>query len=492
MFFSLFSIGNSKVNADIVEVDGRNHAKLPDRTDLFPLYDYAWRVTVFSVDGLWYRLDNPLQDCEARQQHVKQRKADVAASLEHQRQELAALELKLKASEEALEERRRQFEEEMSQQRAELESEREAILRSETPPIPVTSLPIASLTSVTPANSGNSPLSPTSTGSVKQNFFVAKRPQSISISQRPVPPSAFEGASASAPTISGSHRQPTRAGSTPDGTISSSPKSSLPDSLQRPLPAISSSLPSSSPLVSMALPSSPTPLKFNSANSELNAEPSSLPSPSSLRRVSSLPPTATEPYSLTVNSIPSDPVLSSPRSPHATTPTTPKISSQLLDFEINHEELWTREQCEEWLKTKLYPSTDPNDKTSSGQRSIHCAALDGQLQVVEFLIARGGVDISQKDLIGNTPLLCAASKGRMDTVKWLLSHGAILDAKAPSGRTALHSAAAGGYLDVCELLVQLGSNPMEKEQFGKTPRALAEAYQHKSVIEFLKVAEQKK
>lgn len=173
-------------------------------------------------------------------------------------------------------------------------------------------------------------------------------------------------------------------------------------------------------------------------------------------------------------------------------PSSPASISELCaEVDAMGLETWTKAQCDEWLASKLYPSTKPSDKTSSGQQAIHCASLDGQIQVVEYLVSQGGVELSQKDLIGNTPLICASSKGRLNMVKWLIARGAQIDAKAPSGRTALHSAAAGGHANVCELLVRLGADPKQKEQFGKTPRELAEAYQHKRVVEFLKEAERR-
>lgn len=236
-------------------------------------------------------------------------------------------------------------------------------------------------------------------------------------------------------------------------------------------------------------PLRPDPVDFPSPRVADTASPRSphIQPTSELRRVSSLPPTASAPHVPDTQSPRVPSTTTTPRTA-GTTPRTPS-SSNPLDFDLPESEKWTKEQCEEWLKTKLYPSVDPSDKTSSGQRAIHCACLDGQLEVVEYLISRGGVDIAQKDLMGNTPLICAASKGRYDTVKWLISHGASLFAKAPSGRTPLHSAAAGGFTSVCELLVTLGADPTDKEQFGKTPRALAEAYQHKAVVDYLKAAE---
>jgi len=509
MFFGhplLIITGIGHRQAEIVQMDGRNHARLPGRSDLFPLFDYAWRVTVFSVDGQWYRLVTSGQDSPQRQEWKKSHAALENVVLDQKRAELNAMEVRLKVYEQELSHKESAMQAELAKLKAELEAER---ISSKSPRVQSLVAPImpaldSALLHV--PTFGEMPVAtPTSPGKAQRLTFIGARP-SLGTSSTA---SSTESTSSVASGLASQHRQLNRTGSTPleiSGSSSGStsrPLSALPHSLAQQglnpshVMSPSSSLPNTSPIASMAAASPP-----GSGRLDRIASPATLVPP---RRVNSLPLGSPElqqyaqygglsrdSSASSIGVIPSAVVgglETSHSSSSSHSPMRPPREGEYRGFELPEEKRWTQAQCEEWLKQKLYPSTDPNEKTSSGQRAIHCTSLDGQTEVVEFLVARGGVDVNQKDLIGNTPLICAASKGRMETASWLISHGAQLEAVAPSGRTALHSAAAGGYLDVCQLLVSLGADPTKKEQFGKSPRQLAEAYQHSHVSTFLKQAE---
>lgn len=450
-------------------------------------------MTVFEINGVWYRLEDLTADCEGRAVHKEAKKAKVLAELERRESELQAREARLNEAELDLERRKKEFETELASLRKDHEPTAAPKDESETSPRdPIVGRPPGSpglSTNVSVPKRVNS--SHNSSSSSISTFITARRRVDSSLESS----SGYNSSSgASTPTAPGSPSrafigasraafkqnifQPASEGSTPELVIS--PLASAPSPLYLPEPRLSSSLPSKSPLASMSAPQiqvvAPTAVGI------------SFGSPTSPRRVSSLPP------SEFASIIPNKP-LSNPSSPRNMEdgsnpgPNGSSFASPPLTFELTLEQIWTKEQCDEWLVNKNYPSTNANDKTSSGQKAIHCAALEGQLEIVEFLVARGGIDISQKDLLGNTALICAASKGRLDTAKWLIAHGAAVEHKAPSGRSALHSAAAGGHVPMCELLVQCGADPLEKEQFGKTPRALAESYNHRTVSDFLKGAE---
>lgn len=508
MHLTCLYVGLETRQAEVLVHNGTNHVKIPGQEELIPLFEYSWLVTVFDVEGMWYRLEDLTADCEGRGAHKEAKRAKLLSELEKREADLKARESRLQEAELDLEQRKKAFEEDVAlSKRRDEEPAQPQALKQET-----TSSPVATESSpqVDPVV-GRPPGSPglsvnvslprrvnSGNGTSTSTFITARRkmdtvggsglegpsrpysPTGSTPTSTPStptsPPRALIGASRAAYRQSAA-MPPSSEGSTP---TESSPIASALSSVYLPEPRLSSSLPSRSPLAAMSAPQlaepSPTPAVI------------SFGSPTSPRRVSSLPPSE---IMSRVSSLPSS-TPSSPRSSEygleldlsAQSFTYPPIA-----FELPLEAIWNKEQCDEWLSSKNYPSTNLNDKTSSGQKAVHCAALEGQIEVVEFLVSRGGAEVSQKDLLGNTPLICAASKGRIDTAKWLLAHGAVVEHKAPSGRSALHSAAAGGHVAMCELLIQLGANPLEKEQFGKTPRALAEAYNHRSVSEFLKNCE---
>ena len=62
------------------------------------------------------------------------------------------------------------------------------------------------------------------------------------------------------------------------------------------------------------------------------------------------------------------------------------------------------------VKLLLKYEADPNVKTKAGSTPLHCAAADGNLQVVEILLQNGS-QINTTNSGGWTPLHCAANKG---------------------------------------------------------------------------------
>ena len=66
---------------------------------------------------------------------------------------------------------------------------------------------------------------------------------------------------------------------------------------------------------------------------------------------------------------------------------------------------------------------DVNATTTKGRTPLHIAAVAGQKEVVELLIAKGA-DVNAKTIAGRTPLYVAAQKGHKDVIELLKKHGA--------------------------------------------------------------------
>ncbi|XP_015424941.1 PREDICTED: protein phosphatase 1 regulatory subunit 12C [Myotis davidii] len=129
------------------------------------------------------------------------------------------------------------------------------------------------------------------------------------------------------------------------------------------------------------------------------------------------------------------------------------------------------------------------------------ACIDENLEVVRFLVEQGAT-VNQADNEGWTPLHVAASCGYLDIARWawgwapppaprgvdveaakraeeeLLLHdtrcwlngGAMPEARHPrTGASALHVAAAKGYIEVMRLLLQAGYDPELRDGDGWTP-----------------------
>lgn len=126
---------------------------------------------------------------------------------------------------------------------------------------------------------------------------------------------------------------------------------------------------------------------------------------------------------------------------------------------------------------------------SDGDTVLGIAALNGQIAVIEYLVANGaefdstnqqgytilsfamrldnpsrlallrhGADIDHPVAEARTPLINAVLFQDLDTVKFLLSHGANSDHLDDSGVSALFCAASRGNMDLVKTLVESGAN----------------------------------
>jgi len=98
--------------------------------------------------------------------------------------------------------------------------------------------------------------------------------------------------------------------------------------------------------------------------------------------------------------------------------------------------------------------------------------------IFSFLLEHGASP-NQKGGNSFPPLvyLCRADKGQQpEKIKLLLDYQAQVNAPGPKGRTALHYAAAAGFLEVMAILLDHGANYRIRDQHGETPLALARRY----------------
>ena len=152
--------------------------------------------------------------------------------------------------------------------------------------------------------------------------------------------------------------------------------------------------------------------------------------------------------------------------------------------------------------------TDQRKADKSGWTPLHFAAQAGQIDIVEFLIAKGA-DVNAENLSGVTPLQFAADKahkeiaelliekgadvslhlaarlGDLPRVKSSVEDGADVNAEDVRGDTPLHIAAAKGHKEVVELLITKGANVNAKNNEGQTPIDIALEQNHKDIVALL-------
>lgn len=146
---------------------------------------------------------------------------------------------------------------------------------------------------------------------------------------------------------------------------------------------------------------------------------------------------------------------------------------------------------------------DPNTLSEKGQTALYLAIRDDSPKVVDVLLASPRLKVDQANGVGETALMMAALRGRLDwarqlvglgaqvrregwtplhyaatgpnaqVVAYLLDQGAVIDAVAPNGSTALMLAARYGTEDSVRLLLARGADKRVRNSLDQAAADLA-------------------
>ncbi|WCR58087.1 ankyrin repeat domain-containing protein [Wolbachia endosymbiont of Ctenocephalides felis wCfeJ] len=100
--------------------------------------------------------------------------------------------------------------------------------------------------------------------------------------------------------------------------------------------------------------------------------------------------------------------------------------------------------------------------------ALHCAAKNGYLDTVKYLVDEKGVDFNQADQDGYTPLHLAAKNDQLDVVKYFIDEkGVDFNQADQNGYTSLNLAAKDGHLDTIKYLKSKGVDVENKNSTNK-------------------------
>jgi hypothetical protein len=122
-----------------------------------------------------------------------------------------------------------------------------------------------------------------------------------------------------------------------------------------------------------------------------------------------------------------------------------------------------------------------NARTEDGITTLHAAAQNGYVKVVEALLDYNP-DVNSRVNTNILPLSIAAQKAHLELVDTLSKFGAGIDSKYEYGNTPLHIAAQKGHLEVVEVLLKFGARIDSKDEDGRTALHIASKEGHKQIV----------
>lgn len=125
---------------------------------------------------------------------------------------------------------------------------------------------------------------------------------------------------------------------------------------------------------------------------------------------------------------------------------------------------------------------DPNSLDPTGQTALHLALRADSASVVEALLAAPGIDVNVENSSGETPLMMAALKGQLERCQQLLARGAEVN---KSGWTPLHYAATGPAPTIVQLLIDKGARVDAPSPNRSTPLMMAAGYGAEANVDLL-------
>lgn len=132
-------------------------------------------------------------------------------------------------------------------------------------------------------------------------------------------------------------------------------------------------------------------------------------------------------------------------------------------------------------------STLVNAWSPDGFSTVHLAAFFAQAETARLLITRGAnvAAVAKNDLMVQ-PLHSAVAGGSVEVVTLLLEAGAPVNAKQQAGFTALQAAAKSNGLDMARVLLRFGADPNQPKDDGTTAVDLADMEKHQEMLVVLK------
>jgi len=130
-----------------------------------------------------------------------------------------------------------------------------------------------------------------------------------------------------------------------------------------------------------------------------------------------------------------------------------------------------------------------NAGSADGWTALHLAAHFNRLDTMKFLLEQGAdANVRTTNSLNNNPLHAAAAGRHTAACELLLNHGADINAQQHLGYTALHAAAQHGDTEMATMLLARGADTTIALDQGQTALDIALEHNHEAVATLLREA----
>ena len=153
------------------------------------------------------------------------------------------------------------------------------------------------------------------------------------------------------------------------------------------------------------------------------------------------------------------------------------------------------DECKKWVEEppEGEDKIEVDELGANDRTAMHRAAGGGFMEIVEYLISKGG-NISKADKSGRTPLHWAAIAGHVEVTEYLVGKGADITAETKSKMNILHCACEAQKVEMVRFIMAhvKGNDELKEKMTGaknsddKIPFDLAVASKNKDIIGALK------
>ncbi len=128
-----------------------------------------------------------------------------------------------------------------------------------------------------------------------------------------------------------------------------------------------------------------------------------------------------------------------------------------------------------------------NAYADDGFQPLGLACFFGHFETAEYLVKAGAmVNSPSRNGLNVTPLQSAAAGGHLEIVQMLLKNGANPNVRETGGFTPLHAASENGDVEMIHALILAGADLHAKSADGRLPLDLAQANSHTDAVKILK------